>query len=301
MRYRPFGVSGKAVSAVSLLLHDRPPGSSPQAWRTLIINAMECGINGFELVTGSAALCAGLQAAMAAVERRLLFLGWRIYGEAGKPVTQAQIGASVKAGLQRTGAGYFDVLMLDQAAADALDDHALAFLGDLKAAGLVLQVGVCGEGSVIDKCIASALFDVLCTPFSLESDSQIRRRIREASSANMAVLATDVFPDALLRPAVAKSAPVQRSGLFRRPVAGPAGLPTTAPYAFLHQTPNWAADELCLGFALTEPAFSTVQISTGRVGDLERLSAVPDKDLPAAVAAQIEMARFGPAPLRESA
>jgi aryl-alcohol dehydrogenase-like predicted oxidoreductase len=300
MRYRPFGVSGKAVSAVSLLLHDRPPGSSPQAWRELVINAMECGINGFELVTGSAALCAGMQAAMAAVERRLLFLGWRILGESGKPLSHGQIGASVKAGLQRTGAGYFDVLMLDEAAADGLDSQALAFLGDLKAAGLVLQIGVCGSSGVIDRCIASDLFDVLCTPFNLESDSQVRRRIRDASSANMTVLATDVFPDALLRPAVAKAPPVQRVGLFRRPAPGAAGLPTTAPYAFLHQTPGWAPDELCLGYTLTEPAFATIQIATGRVGDIERLASVPDKDLPAAVAAQIEMARFGAQPVAKA-
>src|SRR5690606_29552534 len=153
----------------------------------------------------------------------LLFLGWRFLGEPGRPASQAQLAASVKAGLQRTAAGYFDMLMLDAAAADSLDDQALAFLRDLKAAGLALQIGVCGAGDVIDTCIASDLFDVLCTPFSLESDGQIRRRIREASAANMAVLAADVFPADLLRPAAAKPAPGPRVGLFRRPAPSASG------------------------------------------------------------------------------
>ena len=42
------------------------------------------------------------------------------------------------------------------------------------------------------------------------------------------------------------------------------------------------------------------RFGTGRIGDLERLATVPDKDLPAAVAAQIEMARFGAQPLAKT-
>nr|QQZ51467.1 hypothetical protein JKL49_10905 [Phenylobacterium glaciei] len=43
MRYRPFGASGKAVSAISLLLREAPNMTTPHAWRTLVFGAMECG------------------------------------------------------------------------------------------------------------------------------------------------------------------------------------------------------------------------------------------------------------------
>ena len=49
MRYRPFGATGKAVSAVSLLLREAPNMATPQAWRALAFSAMESGVNAFEL------------------------------------------------------------------------------------------------------------------------------------------------------------------------------------------------------------------------------------------------------------
>ena len=52
MRYRPFGATGKAVSAVSLLLREAPNMATPQAWRALAFSAMESGVNAFELSAG---------------------------------------------------------------------------------------------------------------------------------------------------------------------------------------------------------------------------------------------------------
>ncbi|MBP7649752.1 MAG: hypothetical protein KA744_07890, partial [Phenylobacterium sp.] len=63
-------------------------------------------------------------------------------------------------------------------------------------------------------------------------------------------------------------------------------------YAFLHQTHGWSAEEVCLAYALTEPAFATVQVEQFRAEAIERLALITDKDLPTGVAAQIEMARF---------
>ena len=39
MRYRPFGISGKAVSAVSLLLREAPNMTTPQAWWAMVFAA----------------------------------------------------------------------------------------------------------------------------------------------------------------------------------------------------------------------------------------------------------------------
>jgi aryl-alcohol dehydrogenase-like predicted oxidoreductase len=288
MRYRPFGISGKAVSAISLLMRETGALPTPLAWRTFIFAAMESGVNCFEMVAGSEAMCAGMHGALQAVERRLLFLTWRIRGEPGKAMGAEQISQSVRAGLQRTHCAYFDVLMLDEQAFATLTEDGHAMLDDLRSGGLALQIGVAGGGPVIDSAIADSTFEVAASPFNLTSGWDIRRRLKEAGAANMALVAYDVFPQSLLKPAAVQP---KKTGLFRRHVEPLAGAGT---YAFLHDTPGWAASELCLAYALTEPAFATIQVEVARAEILDRMCAVADRDLPTGVAAQIEMARFSP-------
>lgn len=288
MRYRPFGISGKAVSAISLIMRETAALPTPMAWRAFIFAAMESGVNCFEMVAGSEAMCAGLQSALQAVERRLLFLTWRIRGEAGRPLTAEHIRHSVQWGLQKTHGAYFDLLMLDEQAFATLTEDAHRLLDDLRAGGLALQIGVAGGGPVIDAAIADPTFEVAASPFNLTSGWDVRRRMKEAVTANMALIGYDIFPQALLKPAAV--AP-PKPGLFRRHVEPLAGAGT---YAFLHETPGWAASELCLAYALTEPSFATVQVEVTRSEILERMCAVADRDMPTGVAAQIEMARFSP-------
>ena len=293
MRYRPFGASGKAVSAVSLLLRDAPNLSSPGAWRSLVISAMESGVNSFEATEGSDVLAMGRGEALSVVERRLIFLGWRLRGNPAGAVTARDIADHVRAALQRTRAGYLDLLMLDETAAETMTPDAFTYLADLRNAGVCLQIGVVGEGPVIDKCIANDTFDVLATSFNLVSDWQTRRRIRDASAANMTLIGCDPFPTGL------QSGPSARSEIERPMRRGLLGgrrhdpSPAASIYGFLHDTPGWSYEELCLAFALTEPAFATIQLEAGRADMIERMATVTDKDLPTGVAAQIEMARFG--------
>lgn len=287
MRYRPFGISGKAVSAISLLLRESSALPTPLAWRTFIFAAMESGVNCFELAAGCDAVCAGLQGALQAVERRLLFLSWRICGDAGQPLTAEQVSHSVRSGLQRTGAAYFDLLTLDAVAFQTLAPDARQLLDDLRSAGLALQVGVAGDGPVLDVVIPDPIFEVAASPFSLTSGWDVRRRIKEAGSANMALIGYDVFPQALIKPPTRET---QKATLFRRRAEPLAGAGT---YAFLHETPGWTASELCLAYALTEPGFATIQVEATRAEVIERMGAVADRDMPTGVAAQIEMARFG--------
>ncbi|WP_309642766.1 aldo/keto reductase [Phenylobacterium sp.] len=286
MRYRPFGVAGKAVSAVSLLLREAPNMSSPQAWRTLVFSAMENGINCFEVAAGLDVAALGLGEALKSVERRLLFLSWRLRGDPRGVLTAQAISQSIRSGLQKTGAGYFDLVTMDETAYETMAPDALEHLNQLKASGLCLQVGVVGDGAAVDEGIRSAAFDVANTPFSLTSDWQARRRIREASAANMTLVACEPFPGGLGR---AQTAPTGRGLLGRRPEP----LAGAGTYAFLHDTPGWTADEICLAYSLTEPTFATIQLELFRTEAIERMAAVTDKDLPTGVAAQIEMARFG--------
>lgn len=290
MRYRPFGPTGKAVSAVSLLLREGPSMNSASAWRSLVFAAMESGVNCFELAGGSDLLAIGMGEALAAVERRLIFLAYRLRAPQGS-VSAHDVADSVRAALQRTRAGYLDLLMMDEVTVEALTPQARSYLADLKSSGVCLQVGVAGDGPAIECCISDEVFDVLTLPFTLTSDWQARRRIRDASAANMTLIGCAPFAAELKGGAGQGDLDVRgrKRGLLRKP---PAAV-TTDIYAFLRDTPGWTYEELCLGYVLTEPAFSTIQLELWRTDAVDRMAAVADRDLPTGVAAQIEMARFG--------
>jgi aryl-alcohol dehydrogenase-like predicted oxidoreductase len=289
MRYRPFGVTGKAVSAVSLSLREAPNMATPQAWRTAAFAAMESGINCFELSAGADVMALGVGEALSAVERRLIFVGWRLRPNPAGTLSAKDIAESVRGGLQQTRAGYFDLLTLDEPSYEMLTPDGLSYLSDLRSAGLCLQLGIAGDGPTVDACIRDGLFNVLTTPFSLVSDWEARRRIRDASGADMTLVACDPIPAGIDMPRSASAAAPRRGLLVRRaePLAG------SGTYAFLHTTSGWTSEELCLAYALTEPAFATIQVEANRAEAVGLLAAVPDRDMPTGVAAQIEMARFG--------
>jgi aryl-alcohol dehydrogenase-like predicted oxidoreductase len=67
---------------------------------------------------------------------------------------------------------------------------------------------------------------------------------------------------------------------------------TRSPYHFLEDTHGWTGEEICLAYALFEPAVTSVQMHADSLERLTRLAAVPERELPTGVAAQIEMARF---------
>jgi aryl-alcohol dehydrogenase-like predicted oxidoreductase len=297
MRYRPFGTSGKTVSAVSLALRESPHAATAHAWRDLIFTGMENGINCFDLDSRCEPLADGMGEALKAVERRLLSLIWSIRGEPGRPLTAQAIAASVRDGLKATGARYFDVLMLDETAFSALTAEAPAYLEQLREARFILALGVAGEGPALDAAIAQPSFDVFATPYNLTSEWAARRRLREGAAQGMVAVAYDCAPATMITPARPESKLLPAMGRARQPLAG------VGTYAFLHDTAGWTPEELCLAYALTEPSLATVQIDLGFVDRIEALAAVPDRDTPTGLGAQIEMARFcGDAPgLRKQA
>ena len=84
-----------------------------------------------------------------------------------------------------------------------------------------------------------------------------------------------------------------KRGLFGgRPAHNP--LEGVGSYRFLHDTKNWTAEEICLAYCLTEPSIATVLVTSDDPEHLAQLAAVPDRDMPPGLAAQVEMARFAP-------
>ncbi|MBI1405156.1 MAG: hypothetical protein GC145_03405 [Caulobacter sp.] len=271
MRYRPFGATyGMAVSTVSLLLDDRPLASA-RHWYDILTAAMSAGINTFELTGHGEALIDGLKQALATVERRLVFIAWR-------PPGQGDLEQAVEAMLQRIGLQYFDLLVLTEGVQ-------VAPARQLKQGRMIRQVGLAAVDDLADKAVASEGVDCLVTPYSLMSGWRDRHRLKLASQRNLAVIAHDAFPRSLSDTAGPSLIP---KGWFRKKPK----VSHQSAYHFLEGNPGWTGEEICIAFALFEPAVTTVRIEADSVERINRLAAVPERELPTGVTAQIEMARF---------
>ena len=295
MRYRPFGRSGVVVSAISLSLTDNLKRPRDVAgWARMIHSALETGINCFEITDLSPALVQGLATAFGDLERRLYFVSARadmaLLGE-----TQArQAATEVRALVEETGLEYLDLLLAGEPPGSPTPGEVAASVAPLQSlteSRLVKLLGVHGIGDGLDASIATGAFDAIATPYSLASGWRERHRIKEASRRDLAVIGLDYHPEEMVE--AAKGPKPKRSSIWRRasdPLSG------SGSYEFLNRTPGWSAEEICLSYALTEPSLSTVQVVVGDEASLQTLSEIPERDMPAGVAAQIEMARFAPPP-----
>ena len=300
MRYRPLGVTGSTVSALTLVLEDSPSRLRPQDWETLVYAALENGINAFEVVGRQPAISEGLARAIHAIERRLVFISWRmgnshpLDGQPHRDFSPEGLQRGVEAVLARTGFAYLDAIILDDPVSAELSPYALGKLKEFRATGRVRLLGVAGHDDAMDAYISTQAFDILCSPFSLISGWKERLRLKAAIQNDMAIFGYNYFPDRF-----------QRGGGSAQPkskLMAPQGpLHGAGTYAFLDQTRGWSPEEICLAYALTEPSLASVQIVTDRPERVAALAAITEKDLPPGAAAQIEMARFSAAENAERA
>ena len=292
MRYRPLAHLPMAVAAISLKLDDQHPRSVNQ-WAQLGMAALDLGINCFEVAGHSPALVDGLAQALNTVERRLLYVVWRLgphsmpHAHAKNAFTPAGMDGLIKAALARTGLDYLDLVQLDNPGQQDLSAEGLQTLRHLKAEGEVRALGLAGDGEEIDTYISTGAFEVLGLPFNMLSGWRERRRLKAAGERNMSVLGAEPYPEAMLQ--VAEAAKPKR-GLMKL-LSKPEGV-APEPYSFLHTTKEWTAEEICVAFALTEPGLATVQIEPQDLDHLRELAEVAERDLPAGLPAQIEMSRF---------
>lgn len=293
MRYRPFGQHGAAVSAVSLVLTDAPV--KPDERVGLVYAALEAGINTFELQGGDPEAALALGEALSSVDRRMVFvaarLGWT-RDSRGKPVRD--LGANgltgaIEAILAQSRLGRLDVALLDAQADEVLPPHVIAELEQARAAGTVRMLGIAG-GDAVDPHLATGAFQVLATAFNIQSGWRERNRLKRAAEADMPVMGCDFFPAALRGGPVEEARPAGPLKLSR--LFGGARKPQRGPYAFLDRAPDWTAEQVCLGYALTEPSLATVQVAIRDPARLKALAEVCERELPTGIAAQIEMARF---------
>ncbi len=284
MRYRPFGATGIAVSALTLRVADSSRLRASD-WRALVFTALENGINSFQIDGDAPEMLQGVGEAFASVERRLLFLTWRVRQDSN------QLGQQTLDGLRRwayegLGLDYLDLLLINDPQSPSLPMSFEAGLQTLWSARALGGLGIASRGDIHPGLLANGLVTTVSSPYNLSSGWAERHRIRQASQNNFAVIGEDFWPQALRE--LADQAPRRPSFWQRRtdPLADVGG------YEFLSKTPGWSGEDICLGYALTEPSLATVRITADTRQEVERLAEVVERDLPTGVCAQIEMARF---------
>ena len=300
MRYRPFGLAGQAVSALTLSLGARDIAGGPEAGRELVYSALEAGINSYRLETADPVLAEVLGQALKHVDRKLVQVSLTLGAGDGRRGSDRDFSAegitsAIDRALHASGLGYFDLAILDEPGDHELPQSTLNALKALRATERVRLLGISGDGGVMDTYVSTGAFDVLATPFHVNATWQIRSRLRAAREGDMAIFVYGYFPDSLNTAKKAASVHVEKKrGLFglggaRTPKEGP--LAHAGTFAFLHRTNHWSAEAICLAYALTDPSVSSVMIEASDIERLNTLTQVPDRDMPPGLAAQIEMAR----------
>ena len=303
MRYRPFGATGAAVSNLTLSLGHEALGRGRAALSELIFTALEAGVNSYHLENADPVLAEVVGEALGHVERRLVCVGLTLGVGDGRKKGYRDFSAealshAIDQALHASGLGWFDVAVLDEPADDELPQASLVVLKAQRKAGHVRLLGVSGDAPVMDVYVSTGAFDVLYTPFHANVEWRIRSRMRAARERDMAIFTYDYFPESLSteRKAAGAGATPRKKGLFGfASKAVEPGLTNAGSFAFLHQTPNWKAEEICLAFTLTDPAIASVMVDAINPERMEALAAVPERDLPPGLSAQIEMARVGSA------
>lgn len=301
MRYRPFGYAGQAVSALTLSLGARDIAAGPEAGRDLIYSALEAGINSYRLETADPVLAEVLGEALRHVDRKLVQISIMLGAGDGRRGSDRDFSAegmtaAMDRALHASGLGWFDLAVLDEPGDHELPQSSLNALKALRATERVRLLGVSGDGEVMDTYVSTGAFDVLATPYHVNSPWQIRHRLRIAREQDMAIFVYGYFPESLDTARKASTAHEEKKGFFG--FGKPGGRSKSDPlagagtFSFLHKTANWPAEAICLAYALTDPAVSSVLIEASDVERLNTLAQVPDRDMPPGLAAQIEMARI---------
>ncbi len=277
MRYRPYTSAGLSSSAVTLSL--RPGLTTAEAYR-LVCTALECGINSFSFATDDVGAAEAIRQAVVLVGRRVLILMLRL--DLDGPPFERQ----VRTALAASGATYLDAIMLDQPALGILSRAELAELEAIRDARLTTRLALAGDAPITDEYLPQIDFDVLAIRYNICSGWPERNLLKHAAQRGMTILGYGPHIDPAEPP---PASPVIRglARLIRRPQMASAEV-----YAFLDQTHGWTGPQITLAYALTEPGLASVIVEPDTPGALESLSQAVERELPAGVAAQIEIARF---------
>lgn len=299
MRYRPFGATGTAVSALTLSLSEADLRKGPMAAQELIFSALEAGINSYRLENANPVLAEIVGRALSHVDRKLVNVCMTLGTGDGRRGSERDFSAEGMTGaidraLNISNLGFLDTILLAEPGEDELPQSSLNALKALRATQRVHFLGIDGEGEVMDAYVSTGAFDVLVTPFHVSSHWKIRMRILAARERDMVIMVRDYFPESLSNLKKATNATAEKKGFLGlfggKKKAGP--LADVGTFAFLYKTPGWTAEEICLAYSLIEPSVASVAIKRQSDDHFASLVTVPEREMPAGMGALVEMARI---------
>lgn len=293
MRYRPFGHSGIALSAVGLRLSTAKLARNLGLAEKLIMAGLENGINIYHFDGLDLEFLRRIAAIFSLVDRKLLFISLAP-DTPGAPgdiadYTMPGLKENLRGAIKDSGFQWLDLLTCGRPGVGYLPEDSIRFLKDLKRARMVRHLGATAEMGEIKPLVETGIFNVIQTSFDIDSTWEKRHEIDYAIRHDMCVIGSDFFPDIYRKEADIVPKPARRGFFGGKPANPLAGAGT---HAFLHQTSDWTPEELCLGYALSLPSLSCILIEPETSEKLETLAIVPERHLPSSVPAQIEMARF---------
>jgi len=297
VRYRSFSEGGQAISALCLSLDD--DSLTPADLNALVVGALEAGINCYEARADDLDALYAIGQAIATLERRMVMVGLRVPLDTGNGHRLLDRGSVIRLlqdALRTSGLRWIDYLMIEDPQPGELDPVFRATVEAARQARRLRFIGIRGDSEAVDKLLADAAVDIYAAPYNLRASWTTRSRMRTAIHGGLTVIGYDYYPAAVRASLSAQTAePARRSGLLgfglgpARTPRGQSGRPS--PYHFLERVREWDADQICLAYALTEPSLCTIQISATSAETIAHLAGVVERELPAGVPAQIELAR----------
>ena len=291
MQYRRCLHSGLALSALRLRLSAHAFRKSPGAVREIVERALENGINAFQIDSADAGFLNQIAQVLKVVDRGVLFVSMTArdnYGVAyeGGINTQAlkqRLAEAIRLpGLQR-----LDMVTFQAAEYRALSAEDHAFLRQLVEGGLVGQVGVQAEPGDFPQILDIGQPTAILTDFDVTASKARRQMVETASRMNLSVFGQNYYPARLLRGGQGESIRSHLQNVHDGDAGQGAGK-----YSFLFNENGWTAQEICLGFTLSQPQLVNVGVVARSTEHLDRLAVVVGKTLPRALHAHIELGTF---------
>lgn len=289
MRYRSYGIEGRAISSIAVQLDDPRGSGGRELWRDRIKRCMAHGVNAFEVVTGSRALAEGLGDELALRDRAQSILSWRIRSAGRESISGLDIAEAVEQALDWTGLTYLDQLMLEWDVYRTLEPGAWDVLGGLARAGAFERLGIVGGEQAVDLCLTDRRFRAVKTFYDIVENPVLRRKITDAARLDVIVMARAFFGKPAEETVLGGSFMAELGAFLS--LTPKVEKKKTPVLEFLRTTPGWTPEELTLACLMADPSVTTGVVETLDDRHIGGLARSTERDLPGAVTAQLEMAR----------
>lgn len=292
MRYRSFGEGGQSISTVLVSVDS---SESVTVSESFLAGCMSLGVNAYEARIDDLTAIQALGQVASSVERSMVVVGLRVE-QAGprqaRDLNRETIIRQLQDALRNTGLRWIDYLIVEDPAPGELGSSFFMTVEAARQAKRLRYVGVSGDSNEITDLIQSGSVQIYGTPYNLRCSQSVRKRMRQAETANVMLLGYDHYPEVIRH---TPSAPIAAAtGIMRLlGLGGARRMPADkdGPYSFLNFVRGWTAEQICMAYALNEPSLSSARVRAPDLETVKGLAEAVERELPNGLAAQIELAR----------